>query len=90
VDVVVTFAPEEGPPLQPISRALALHRTAGLVLNLPRVKGRGVQGLARLTEGARCYELGAWDSAGMLGALSEALAKHGVGGVYADGRTEDT
>jgi hypothetical protein len=73
VDAVLTYAPQEGPPLQPISRAQALHRAAGMAMNLPKVKGKGVEGLARLMEGARCYELGAWDSTGMLRAVAEAL-----------------
>lgn len=73
VDVVMTFAQEEAPALQPIPRALALHRTASLALNLPKLKGRGVEGLARLVEGARPYELGALDISGMLRALTEAL-----------------
>ncbi|MGH2692694.1 MAG: hypothetical protein ACRDHM_09345 [Actinomycetota bacterium] len=57
VDVVVTT--ERGPEsiLEPVTRAVALHRLVGRVVNLPVTGGAALRGLHLLIGRARCYRL---------------------------------
>jgi hypothetical protein len=56
-DVVCLPSPLTETGFEPISRAVAVHMLADLAPNLPRLGARALEGLARLTEGIRCYRL---------------------------------
>jgi hypothetical protein len=68
VDVVASIG-WGSDPLIPVTRGIGLHRLASHVANLEILGGRGVEGLASMVEGARCYELASLKPAEMLQAL---------------------
>lgn len=59
---------------RPRSRAATLELLVARTLNLGRLGSAGVEGLARLVEGARCYDLGRADAGQTLAALATILA----------------
>jgi hypothetical protein len=61
--------------IQPVSKGLALYRLASHVANLPLFEDGALSGLKRLTEEARCYEMGAKKPAEMLQALLVSLER---------------
>lgn len=76
---VVCLAGWGNQPLRPVSRALGVQGLASTVVNLDALGARALEGLARLTERAPCYELGFERSEQMIDALLAAL-RPGAGG----------
>jgi hypothetical protein len=62
-------------PLIPVTKGIGLHRLASHVANLDILGGHGVEGLAPMIEGARCYELASLKPAVMLEALLRLFEK---------------
>lgn len=85
VDSVVMWGGPEAVGVWHTSRAETLMRLTGWTRNLPVMGGRGIEGLARLAEGARCY-LARWASTND---MIDVLARIGADG-YAIDRREDT
>jgi hypothetical protein len=59
--------------LQPVSAGLALYRLGSHALNLQELGPSGLEGLRRVVEGARCYEVRSAKPQEMLDALSSAI-----------------
>jgi hypothetical protein len=72
VDVVCSFG-FSGETTVPVSPGLAAHTFARTIRNLTRVGGAGVEAVAKLIEGARCYELGGASPKVALESLTELL-----------------
>jgi hypothetical protein len=74
VDTVWTFLEDETEPvLRPVSRALALHRLAGMTPNLRVVGTKAVHGLARLVERAVPIGFGQGSARALLRAMAAVL-----------------
>lgn len=71
-DGLVFFA-ESGEPVAPVSRGIALYRTAISAFNLPSVSGEGFRALGRLVAGARCVAVNAVEPADILDGVSRAM-----------------
>ncbi|MGQ0670144.1 MAG: hypothetical protein ACT4PO_10800 [Actinomycetota bacterium] len=76
VDVVCWLADVDAPLLQPMSRGRALHVLTSETTNLKAMGGSALEGLGRLVERARCYEMGGDSPMGMLRALESVLRQH--------------
>jgi hypothetical protein len=70
VDAVVIFGGNRGSLLQPVSRAVALRDLAARTFNLDQHGRQGLEGLASLVGGARCYAVGAGGADAHLDALA--------------------
>jgi hypothetical protein len=72
-DVIISIAPGEV-PMAAVSRAVALYRLGSHVDNLFKFGERGLLGLKRAVEDARCYEMAVLKPAEMLDSLAAALS----------------
>jgi hypothetical protein len=61
--------------LQPVYAGLALYRLGSHALNLQELGPTGLEGLRRVVEGARCYEVRSAKPQDMLDALSPAIGR---------------
>jgi hypothetical protein len=59
--------------LRPVSAGLALYRLGSHAINLGALGTTGLEGLHRVVEGARCYEIRTTRAQDMLDTLSRAL-----------------
>jgi hypothetical protein len=73
VDVVCAVGGSATETLLPLTPGGAVHRLATHVLNLEQLGVGALEGLSRLTSGARCYELRSAKSREMLESLSAAM-----------------
>jgi hypothetical protein len=74
MDVVCSIGVAEE-DVRPMSKGATLHRMVSHVLNFPKVKDGGLEGLIRLVERAQCYELRSGRPAEMLESLSISLSQ---------------
>ncbi len=77
VDIVFSVAPEDD-PVAPLSKATALVRLAGGVMNLPKLTQTALDGLARFIDQAECYEIPAGKPAEMAEAVARTMTLRGA------------
>jgi hypothetical protein len=61
IDLVCTMTSYDSEPIQPVSRGRALYVLGSLAANLKEVGSTGLAALARLVEGAACWEIAGRD-----------------------------